>query len=136
MSYHPRIESGELASLCTTRCRASELWFINNRPLEEAILGYAAKYGERYSLKLYALGIEGNHIHHLAHYPKANRADFMRDFTSSTARAVPRYTPEYTGGRLIGRRYSQEFLPNPEDIEEYFFYIALQPIQDGLVERL
>jgi hypothetical protein len=27
-------------------------------------------------------------------------------------------------------------LPDPEDIEEYFFYTVLQPVKDGLVERI
>jgi hypothetical protein len=104
--------------------------------LEEAILGYAAKYAQRYSVKLYALAIEGNHIQQPAHFPKENRADFMRDFNSSVARAVPRYAPEYPGGTFWGRRYSQEFLPGDPDIEKQFFYTVLQPVQDGLVERL
>jgi hypothetical protein len=136
MGCHPRIESKEIASFVTSRCRNSELWFVNNRNLENAILGYLAKYVERYKVKLYGIAIEGNHIQGPAHFPLMNRAHFMRDLNSSIARAVPRYTPEYTGGRLWGRRYSCEFLPAPEDIEEYFFYTALQPIKDGLVERL
>jgi hypothetical protein len=79
MGYHPRIESTKLPSFVTTRSRNSELWFINNKPLEDAILGYAAKYKERYGAKLYALAIEGNHIQGPILFPKANRSDFMRD---------------------------------------------------------
>ena len=136
MSYHPRIESKELASFVTTRSRNSELWFVNNDPLEEAILGYAAKYQKRYDVKLYALAIEGNHIQAPAHFPKLNRSDFMRDFNSSVALAVDRLTKEYPGGKFWGRRYSGEFLPEADDIEEYFFYTVLQPVEDGLVERI
>lgn len=136
MGYHPRIESKELASLLTTRSRNSELWFVNNRPLEEAVLAYAAKYAERYSIKLYGLAIEGNHIQGPALFPKGNRAAFMRDLNSSVARAVPRHTPEYPGGRFWARRYSAEFLPGAEDIENYFFYTVLQAVQDGLAERI
>lgn len=136
MSYHPRIESPELANFLTTRTRNSELWFINNPALSTAILGYAALCTERYDVTLYALAIEGNHIHAPVHFPKSNRASFMRDFNSFVARAVPRYTPEYPGGRLWGRRYSVEFVPGNEDIENQFFYTVLQPIQDGLVERI
>lgn len=136
MGYHPRIESAEYASFLTSRARNSELWFVNNRGLEEAILGYAAKYAERYGVELYALSIEGNHIQSPAHFPNLNRAAFMRDLNSSIARAVPRHTPEYPGGRFWGRRYSQEFVPGDEDIEEQFFYTVLQPVQDGLVEKI
>jgi hypothetical protein len=140
MGYHPRIESAELASFLTTRSRGSLLWFVNNPRLEEAILGYTAKYSERYNVKLYALAIQGNHLQTPAQFPEENRSHFMRDLNSSIARAVPRFTPEYAheggGGRFWGRRYSQEFLPGQADIEHYFFYTVLQPVQDGLVEKI
>lgn len=136
MGYHPRIESDHLASFLTTRSRNSELWFANNPTLETTILGYVAKYALRYNVSLYALAIEGNHIQAPALFPKQNRASFMRDLNSSIARAVPRHTPQYQGGRFWARRYSSEFLLAPEDIEEYFFYTALQPIEDGLVEKI
>ncbi len=136
MGYHPRIESAELASFLTTRSQNARLWFVNNRELERAVLGYAARCAERYSVKLYALAIEGNHIQGPAHFPNENRAEFMRDFNSTVARAVPVHTPEYEGGRFWARRYSSEFLPAAEDIEERFFYTVLQPVQDGLVEKI
>lgn len=136
MGYHPRIESSEYASFLTTRSRNSELWFINNQNLESAILGYVAKYTNRYGVALYGLAIEGNHLQGPALFPNMNRGNYMRDLNSSIARAVPRFTPEYRGGRFWARRYSSEILPAPEDIEEYFFYTALQPIKDGLVEKI
>jgi hypothetical protein len=136
MAYHPRIESTDLASFLTTRTRNAELWFINNPRLENAILGYTAKLADRYNVKLYALAIEGNHIQGPALFPLGNRSNFMRDLNSSIAKAVGKHTPEYPGGRLWERRYSSEFLPDAEDVEEYFFYTVLQPIKDGLVEKL
>lgn len=136
MGYHPRIETTKMATFQTTRTRRSELWFVNNYHLEQAILGYAAKYAARYSVKLYALAIEGNHIQFPARFPKANRAHFMRDFNSMVARAVPRHQQLYPSGRLWGRRYSAEYLPGEEDIEEQFFYTVLQPVQDGLVDSI
>lgn len=136
MSYHPRIETPEIPSFVTTRSRNSELWFVNNSPLEDAILGYGAKFSKRYNAKIYALAIEGNHIQGPIGFPDGNRAHFMRDFNSCIARAVKRTTPEYRGGTFWARRYSAEFLPNDEDVEEYFFYTVLQPIKDGLVERI
>jgi REP element-mobilizing transposase RayT len=136
MGYHPRIESREISSLCTTRSRNSELWFINNPQLENAILGYVAKYRERYKIKLYAACLEGNHIHSLAQFPEANRAHFQRDLNSSVARAVARHAPTYPGGRFWARRYSNEFVPGHDDIEDRFFYTVLQPVHDGLVDRI
>lgn len=136
MPYHPRIECKDVASLQTIRTRNSELWFVNNRPLEDAILGYAARYSTRYEVKIYAIAIEGNHIHNVAHFPKANRACFMRDFNSSVARSVPRYQGNYPGGGLFARRFSAEHLPGDADIEDRFFYTVLQPVNDGLVDDI
>ena len=136
MGYHPRIETAEHADFLTTRTRNSELWFINNKPLEQAILAYTAKYAERYNVSLYALAIEGNHIQAPAQFQDGNRKDFMRDLKSSIARALPRFTKDFQGGTLWGRRYSNEFLPTAEDVENWFFYTVLQPVQDGLVEKI
>jgi REP element-mobilizing transposase RayT len=136
VAYHPRIETKEMGNLLTTRSIKSRLWFVNNSRLESACLGYAAKFSKRYSVKLYALAIEGNHIHATAQFPLENRADFMRDLNSCIGRAVPRYVTNYIGGPLWARRYSVEYLPNDPDIEEYFFYVVLQPVQDGLVEKI
>lgn len=135
MGYHPRVEAKDIANFLTSRTIQSRLWFINNEALEEAILSFAAKYSARYEAKLYALAIEGNHIQGPALFPNENRSSFMRDLNSSIARAVPRYT-DFLGGRLWGRRYSNEFLPNNDDIEEYFFYTVLQPVKDGLVPKI
>jgi hypothetical protein len=136
MGYHPRIECKKISTFQTTRSRCSELWFVNNYTLEQEILGYAAKYAKRHTVQLYALAIEGSHIQFPALFPKANRAHFMRDFNSAVARAVPRRQPNYPGGRLWARRYSAEYLPGAEDIEEQFFYTVLQPVQDGLVDDI
>lgn len=136
MGYHPRIETPQYADFLTTRTRNSELWFVNNPELEKATLGYAAKYTTRYQVSLYALAIEGNHLQSPAQFLLQNRGDFMRDFKAALARAVTRYCPSYPGGNLWGRRYSNEFLPAPEDVENWFFYTVLQPVQDGLVEKI
>lgn len=136
MGYHPRIETSEYADFITTRTRNSELWFINNQQVEEAMLGYTAKYVARYGVTLYAIAIEGNHLQAPAQFHHGNRSDFMRDLKSSIARALPRYNSSFQGGTLWGRRYSNEFLPGPDDIENWFFYTVLQPVQDGLVEKI
>ena len=136
MGYHPRIECKKIATFQTTRSRCSELWFVNNSALDQDILGYAAKYSAHHKVKLYAMAIEGNHIQFPAHFPKANRAHFMRDFNSLVAKAVARRQSSYPGGKLWARRYSAEYLPGAQDIEEQFFYTVLQPVQDGLVDDI
>lgn len=135
MCYHPRIETADHADFITSRTVNSALWFVNNRPLEDVILGYIAKYSERHTVSLYAAAIEGNHIHLVTQFTKGNRGAFMQVLNSTIARALPRYT-NHPGGPVFARRYSNEFLPAAEDLENWFFYTVLQPIQDGLVERL
>ena len=136
MGYHPRIETTNVATFQTTRCKNSELWFVNNEPLEEAILGYLAKYSKRYDVSLYAFALEGNHSQFPALFSNCNRSHFMRDLNSNVARAVPRYVPSFDGGRLWGRRYSAESLPGNEDVEEWFFYTVLQAVNDGHVQKI
>ena len=136
MAYHPRQNSPHKASLQTSRSRNSELWFVNNRPLEKSILGYLAKFVKRYSVKLYAFAIEGNHTHEPAMFPLMNRSAFKRDLNSCIASAVKRFCPTFPGGNFFARRFSAEVLPSPSDIEEYFFYTVMQPIKDGLVTKL
>jgi hypothetical protein len=137
MGYHPRIESPSLVNFLTSRTRNSELWFANNPALEEFTLGLLAKVCHRYRVKLYASAIEGSHIHNLALFPGSNRRDFCRDLNSGIAVAVKRLTPNYfsTGG-FFERRYSNEFVGDDSDIERQFFYTVLQPVKDGLVNRL
>jgi REP element-mobilizing transposase RayT len=136
MGNHHRVETDKYANLITTRTRNSELWFVNNAPLEQAILGNVAKYGERHNVCLYALAIEGNHTHLVAQFADTTRARFMQDLNSNITRAVKRHVATYPGGSLHARRYSNEFLPDSEDTENWFFYTVLQPVKDGLVERI
>ena len=136
MGNHPRIETDEYSNFLTSRTINSQLWFVNNEPLENAILGYLAKYSEWRNVSLYAFAIEGNHTHTVADFPDNNRADFMRDLNAQIAKAVPRFVASHPGGPLWARRYSNEFLPSDEDLENWFFYTVLQPVQDGLVERI
>jgi REP element-mobilizing transposase RayT len=136
MGYHPRIETSNHASLVTTRTRNSELWLANNPPVEKYALQLLAKVIDRYSATLYAFAIEGTHCHSVISTPYKNRAAIFRDFNSGLARAVARLTPNYCGGRLWARRFSSEIIAGDPDIEEEFFYTVLQPIKDGLVDKL
>ncbi|MFN8392999.1 MAG: hypothetical protein U0136_22080 [Bdellovibrionota bacterium] len=129
-----RIENPKYGSFVTARAINSQLWFVNNRPLEIFMLGYLAKYRDKYESKLYAFVMQGNHYHHVSQFPGCNRAAFQRDLGSRFADAVKRYVPEFQGGPLFERRYSAEALVYSEDIEEQFFYAALQPVHSGLCE--
>lgn len=131
-----RIESSDYASFGTSRTINSQLWFVNSPALETRILGYLAKYKEKYEVKCYAFVFSGSHDHLMAQFTKQNRAPFYRDFNARKAEAVRAVVPNFPGGPLFQGRYREQAVPLPEDIEDRFFYCALQPIQAGLCQRL
>ncbi|MFN8389778.1 MAG: hypothetical protein U0136_17985 [Bdellovibrionota bacterium] len=131
-----RIEHPKYGSFVTARCINSQLWFVNNRLLEEYALGMLAKYCTKFDTKLYAFVMQGNHYHHVSRFPGCNRAAFQRDFGSRFVNGVRRFVPGFPGGPLFERRYSTQALVNAEDIEEQFLYAALQPVKSGLTEYI
>ena len=130
-----RIEDEHTTSLITTRTRGSALWFVRSPKFEERVLAYLAKYQAIYGAIIYAFVFQGNHYHLVARFPRHNRALFMRDLNSIAARLTKIHIHDYDGGTLWARRYSEQALPRDEDIEEYFFYCALQPVKAGLCSR-
>ena len=131
-----RVESREMVQLITFRTINSALWFINNKQLEQRILGFLAKYANKYSVQLYGFCILGNHLHLLVRFPKGNRVSFCRDFAARTAEAVRIFVPQFLGGPLFERRYTPQFLPLAQDATKYFFYLALQAVESGLTPRI
>ena len=131
-----RIENPAFGSFGTCRTINSKLWFVNNSELEESLLANLAKYSNSHEIELYAFCLQGNHYHLTTKFPKANRASFYRDLNARAAESVRRHVPQFEGGPLLERRYSEQALVLAEDIEEKFFYAALQPVGAGLCERL
>jgi hypothetical protein len=60
----------------------------------------------------------------------------MRDFNARFAQLTKRHVQTFRGGPLFERRYAEQELPLESDIEEYFFYCALQAVRSGLCARL
>lgn len=131
-----RIENSDLWSFGTAKTQNAKLWFVNNNDLEEQALAYLAKYQEKYKVELYAKVFQGNHFHLISRFPNCNRAQFYRDYNARLAEGVRRYVDTFEGGSLFQRRYSEQALPAAEDLEDYFFYCALQPVLAGLCERI
>jgi len=136
MSQPLRIEDIDVASFGTSRAIRSRLWFINNKALEQHILGYLAKYKEKYRVKAFAFAFFGSHYHLLSQFTQRNRASFYRDFNARIAEAVRRFVPNYIGGPLFERRYSEQAIPCAEDVVNKFFYCALQAVNSGLVKNI
>lgn len=135
MSQPLRIEDCQQVNLLTSRTQNSRLWFVNNKRLETEILGSLAKYQERHGVALYAFALQGNHDHLSARFPRGNRAPFMRDLNAQIARLAIRLVNGLGRGKYWERRYAHQELPRNEDIEEYFFYCALQTVLSGLAEH-
>lgn len=135
MAQPLRIERDDAADLITTRTENSRLWFINNEELQDEILGALARYQSIHGVTLYSFALQGNHDHITGTFPAKNRAFFMRDFNAQIARLAKRFVPEVGRGKFWERRYANQELPRPQDVEEYFFYCALQAVQSGLAEH-
>jgi hypothetical protein len=132
-----RVESPDYASFGTARTINSALWFANDEPLEERILGYLGKYRTKYKVKLYSFVFFGSHFHPLAHFTEYNRAPFYRDLNARCAEAVRFLVPRFPGGPLFERRYAEQAVPLIQaDLEEKFFYCALQAVTNGLCEKI
>ena len=136
MSQPLRIENPEFWSFGTSRTMNSRLWFVNNKKLEQNILRFLARYAEKYEVEVYGFVPMGDHYHLAARFPKMNRAQFYRDFNARIAELVRFFVPEFPGGTLFGRRYAEQAIVEEVDLEDYFFYCALQTVQAGLSERI
>ena len=130
------IENKDMVYLITTRTAGSKLWLINNKYLEELILGSLARYQEIYGVVIYGFILMGNHYHLIAKFPNCNRAQFMRDFNSAVGRLVGRYVKSHGRRSVWARRYSYQVLPRAEDIRHWFYYVALNPVSSGLVRSV
>ncbi len=131
-----RVEDIDNPQLITCRTINSALWFVNNKALEHRILGYLAKYIKKYKVKLYAFTLVGNHYHMIAMFPEGRRSEFFRDFNARVAEAVNQIVPEFLGGPLFERRFTPQPLLLDSDVENYFFYCALQPVSSGLCDKI
>ena len=136
MSQPLRIECPDFWSFGTSRTVNSLLWFINNSKVEQHALRFLARYQEKYGVELFSFVLMGNHSHIEARFPGMNRSQFYRDLNARMAEGVRYFVPEFPGGPLFARRYSEQAIVEAPDLEEYFFYCALQPIQAGFAERL
>ena len=131
-----RVESTEFAVFNTARCTQSRLWLADMpKELLNRILGYLGKYSLKYDVTLYSFVILGNHYHLVAKFNKPNRSQFQRDFNSRIADGVRMFVGEFDSGPLFHRRFSSEALPLHEDIEDRFFYCALQDVNAGLTKN-
>ena len=136
MSQPLRREDDKEVSLMTSKTLHSRIWLANNEQLEEQILGYLAKYVEKHEVKLYASVFQGNHLHIEASFPLKNRARFAQDFNARTSESVKIMVHEFPGGPLYARRYCSQAVLRNADIEDKFFYCALQAVNSGLCENI
>ncbi len=130
-----KIEDAEKTFFITIRTMSSRLWFLHNKKLEQAILAYLARYLEMYSVIAYGFILMGNHYHLIARFPKKNKRDFCKAFNSMIAKLTEQYVSGFDG-KLWARRFSDSILPNSEDIEHYFFYMALNPVSSGVTRNI
>lgn len=131
-----RVENPKVGWLGTTKTLHARLWFINNAKLEERVLGYLAKYQEKYEVELFGFALQGNHYHLVAKFSKLNQSAFYRDFNARIAEALRYVVKDFPGGPFVQRRYSAQALPSELDIENKVYYCALQAVNSGLTEKI
>lgn len=131
-----RVEDEKRGMLVTVKTALDKMWFVNNPELSWKIVGYLAKYQERYGVILYSFSLMGNHYHLSAKFPKGNKVDFMRSFNSSIQLLVKNHVKEFPGGQLIARGYDSPVHLYDKDIEHWAFYIWANPVTTGLVSDI
>lgn len=136
MAEQLKITNPDEICLTTIRTRKSKLWFVNNKALEEELLGYLAKYQQQYGVILYAFILMGNHYHMVAKFPKSNRHKFKQAFNRIFANILKRHVKQYSGGSVWARRYRPQALLQPRDVMHWFFYTVLNPVSSGLVKSI
>ena len=136
MSQQLSYELPNTAFFITIRTLGSRLWLVNNKKLEEVLLGYLAKYQEMYEIKVYGFIIMGNHLHLLLGFPLGNKAQFMRAFAAIAAKAVIWNVPAHGVQKVWARRYASQAVLDEEALNERFAYLANNPISSGLCASL
>ena len=135
MGYPIRYEKEDEIFFITSRTSEARLWFINCPQFEYMVKAYLAKYAEMFGVILYAFTLMGNHYHLLASFPRLNKAKFMQAFNSIVARLAQTHISGFSG-RLWGRRYADQAVVGEDAIENWFFYIALNPVTSGIVKSV
>lgn len=135
------IEDPNLYFFITIRTIGSRLWFINNPLLTEKVVAFLAKYQERYGVELFSFVIMGNHYHLIGRFPGSNKSVFLKSFNSIFARLTASTVTLVPGGPsfpgpLWARRARSQILPLASDVEDRFFYCALNPVISGVVSRI
>ena len=131
-----RVENFNLPILSTSKCIRDELWFVNNKKLEERILAFIGKYQKECNVTIYAFQLMGNHAHICANFPDNNSARFFQHLNARIAEAVRIYVDNFEEGGVFKKRPCHQYLPLEEDALDSFIYCALQPINHGLAENL
>ena len=68
--------------------------------------------------------------------------DVLFTFTTSfffwyaLLKLVKKYVRSFGEGPVFQRRYSEQAIPLESDLEDRFFYCALQPVQAGLCKKI
>lgn len=127
-----KYEDGSTIFFITSRTIGARIWFNMRAQLDYDIVAYLAKCQKRYSAIIYAFCIQGNHYHLIARFPGMNKSSFMRDFNSMIAKLVKKHQERFTDGKLWARRYADQVFKRDQDVEQWFFYTALNPVHAGL----
>ena len=134
MTMPRRHIQGQVAML-TRRC-VDRCFFLRPDDTINAIAAYEfARAALRNSIDIHAVMVMSNHPHVIVTDRIARRSDFMRDAMSGIARARNRDLNR-RGYFWDAQSYGDTVLLNRDSVEEKILYVWLNPVIEGLVERV
>ncbi len=126
---------GEVVMM-TRRCTDGH-FFLRPDPFINDVLAYEfARASQRSGLHVHAAMALSNHTHTVATDPKAQRSLFMQSLMKEVAsrrnrdlqRRGPLWQPNH--------KYNDTVLLDPQAIEDRLLYVWLNPVKDGLVDKV
>jgi REP element-mobilizing transposase RayT len=129
-----RHEPGQLY-LVTTRCHQARFFLRPDRELNDAVLEWLARAQQRFPrLRSLAVCVLSNHLHLVVRDEDGELAAWASYFLGHVARAVNRIRGR--SGSCFERRYSAEPILDDEALFDRLVYVAANPVNAGLCERV
>ena len=133
MGYPLRNKDPNIYRIVTIRTEGAHLWLRPSKDINKIIGGILARYSEIFEVVIYAYVFLSNHYHLLIKSPKSNADEFLENVNRELARRLN--WKNHRNGKFWSRRYSEQEVPNEDDLLEAFLYITTNPIRHGMVEQ-
>ncbi len=128
-----RNKDPNIYSIVTLRTEGAHPWLRPGKDVNKVIGGVLARYSEIFEVVIYVYAFLSNHYHLLTKSPKSNADEFLENVNRELARRLNwKY---HRSGKFWSRRYSEQEVPNEDDLLGAFLYITTNPTRHGMVEQ-